>query len=71
MSDTEYPVCLLRRPEVQRRTGLSRSQLYLLASQRRFPAPIALSGSRSVAWPSDEVSTWIEAQIRAGRKVAA
>ena len=50
---------ILRRPEVERRTGLSRSTLYLMIADARFPFPIKL-GLRAVGWSEGEVSDWLE-----------
>lgn len=53
---------LLRRPNVQAVTGLSRSTLYLRISQGLWTKPVAI-GSRSVAWPESEVITLNAARI--------
>jgi prophage regulatory protein len=59
---------LLRRSEVESRTGLPTSTLYRLIAEKRFPSPIPLAGSpRMVAWDSMEVDAWVDAQIRAAR----
>jgi prophage regulatory protein len=47
-------VALLRRRDVQARTGKRKSQLYLDIAARLFPPPIRL-GPRQQAWPADEV----------------
>lgn len=52
----------LRRPEVERMTGLSRSQIYKLMADGRFPEAIPLS-PRVVAWLESSVSAWISARI--------
>lgn len=52
---------LLRLPQVLDRTGLSRSMIYLLESQGRFPGRVNV-GARAVAWPEDEVHRWVEAK---------
>jgi prophage regulatory protein len=49
---------VLRRPEVERRTGLSRSTIYVLIADHGFPEPIRL-GPRAVGWLDDEVAAWI------------
>lgn len=58
---------ILRLPEVKARTGLSRSTLYQLIRDDKFPRPVAL-GARAVGWPADEVAGWIEQRIRASRE---
>lgn len=58
---------LLRRKEVEQRTGLSRSGLYDLIRQGRFPSPVSL-GARSVAWVESEISEWITQRIETARR---
>lgn len=58
------PLRMLRRKEVQERTGLSRSTIYLKISRREFPAPVSL-GARAVAWPESAIDTWIRGRIAA------
>ena len=58
-----------RLPAVKARTGLSRSTIYLLISQGRFPKPVSL-GLRAVGWTEESVSSWIEQRIEASRKSA-
>ena len=53
---------ILRLPQVQSRTGLSRSSIYLFVSQGRFPKPIQL-GARSIGWLNSSIDTWIESRI--------
>jgi len=60
---------ILRLPAVKRRTGLSRSTIYLRASEGTFPKPIAL-GPRAVGWLDSEVTDWIERHIAASRAAA-
>ena len=59
---------LLRLREVQARTGLGRSTIYLRISQGRFPAPIPLGSPHIVAWIEGEIQAWIEHQIAAARR---
>ena len=47
-------ISLLRLPDVKRRTGLSRSSIYLAISQGKFPKSVNL-GERSVAWSSADI----------------
>ena len=56
----------MRRPEVQRTTGLSRASLYRLIAEGRFPASIHLS-EKSVAWLASEVDGWIAERVVASR----
>lgn len=59
---------LLRRPEVERRTGLKRSTIYSRMKEGSFPQSVSLG--RSVAWVAEEIDAWIEERI-AQREVMA
>jgi prophage regulatory protein len=56
---------LLRRPEVERETGLSRSTIYERMEAGTFPRPRRI-GARAVAWPASEIEAWKAAQPIAG-----
>lgn len=58
---------ILRLPAVKKRTGLSRSTIYLRVSQGHFPRSISLGG-RSVGWIESEVNEWIQQNIDASRQ---
>ena len=58
---------LIRRHEVEARTALKRSTMYVRIKDGTFPAPIPLGTPHMVAWIASEVDAWIEAQIRAAR----
>ena len=49
---------ILRRPQVEEMTGLSRSTLYLRMKSGKFPRPVNLGG-RAVGWLSSTVENWI------------
>ena len=55
---------VIKRRGVEQRTGLSRSVIYALMAEDRFPKPIKLS-SRAVGWISEEVDAWIQSRIAA------
>lgn len=55
---------LLRRPAVERRTGLSRSTLYALVARGEFPPSIRIT-ARAVAWTRSSVDRWIADRITA------
>jgi prophage regulatory protein len=55
-----------RRPEVEARTGLKKSEVYRRSAAGTFPRPLKL-GRRYTAWVADEVDNWIAAEIRRGR----
>jgi prophage regulatory protein len=59
----------IRLPEVMRRVGLSRPQVYKLISKDRFPSPIKI-GSAS-AWVEGEIASWISERIAESRRSAA
>ena len=50
---------IMRRPQVEASTGLSRSTLYAMMAEGEFPGPIRL-GKRAVGWSETEVSEWLE-----------
>jgi prophage regulatory protein len=58
---------LLRRLEVQRITGLSRSALYAAIKDGTFPTPVKI-GLRAVAWSSQSVADWIKTKVSGGSK---
>ena len=53
---------LLRIKEVLELTGLSRTTIYRLRREGRFPKGIPLMGSL-IAWEESKVFAWIEARI--------
>ena len=57
---------ILRLPNVKRRTGLSRSTIYLRIANNDFPVPISLGG-RAVGWLEEDVNNWLEEKINASR----
>lgn len=69
---------ILRRKQVEARTGLSRSSIYarLRRNPKRpgdydptFPKPISV-GAKAVGWIEAEVDAWITAQINKSRNAA-
>lgn len=48
---------LLRRPEVQRQTGLSRSAIYRQMDAGTFPRQRKID-RKAVAWSQDEIEAW-------------
>ena len=74
--DSLIRVTILRRKQVEARTGLSRSTIYsrLRPNPKRpgdfdpsFPKPISV-GSKAVGWIEAEVDAWLDAQILKSRK---
>jgi prophage regulatory protein len=62
VSTSNTPPRLLRLPAVMEITGLSRSMIYLLESQQRFPSRCKIT-VRTVGWPEDEVRQWVAQRI--------
>ncbi|WVD62842.1 AlpA family transcriptional regulator [Orbus mooreae] len=56
------PRCILRLPEVIRRTGFKRSHVYQLIREGKFPQSMRI-GVRSVGWDSYDVQQWIEERL--------
>lgn len=59
---------ILRRKQVEARTGLARSTIYDRMKAGTFPAPINL-GEKAVGWIESEIDAWLNAQIEKSRKV--
>lgn len=67
---------ILRRKQVEVRTGLSRSTIYAKLKKNparpsdydpTFPKPVAL-GAKAVGWIEAEIDAWLIAQINKSRK---
>ena len=58
---------ILRRHQVQQRTGLSRSTLYQYIKDGAFPASVQL-GPRAVGWLESDISDWITARVKLARQ---
>lgn len=50
---------ILRRPEVQSRTGLSRSSIYAGMAKGTFPQAVKIS-TRAVGWHERDISDWLD-----------
>ena len=53
---------ILRRAEVEAKTGFKRAHIYSLIKEGRFPRPLRL-GVRAVGWDSVEVDEWIRGRL--------
>ena len=53
---------ILRRPEVELRTGLSRSAIYALMAKQNFPAAIPLT-AKAVGWLESSIECWINERV--------
>ena len=63
---TNMATVILRLPTVKKRTGLSRSTIYLRMSEGKFPSSISLGG-RAVGWLESEIDEWIVDKIEQAR----
>ena len=62
---SQPPYCILRRKQVEARTGLSRSTIYARIKAGNVPAPVSL-GPRAVGWIENDVHRWLSDRIDAG-----
>lgn len=65
----ERPGRLIRRGEVLRLVGFSKSTLYERIAAGDFPRPVRVA-PRCVAWVEADVLEWIEARVRGSGLVA-
>ena len=61
---------ILRRKQVEARTGLRRSTIYAKIAAGEFPAPVRI-GIRAVGWIEADVIAWLESRIAASRNTPA
>lgn len=59
---------ILRLKQVEIRTGLARSTIYLKISKGEFPAQISL-GSRAVGWLESDINEWLNDCISSSRNI--
>ena len=57
---------LLRLPQVQATTGLSKSTIYARVAEGTFPKQIPI-GPRLVVWVESDIQNWIAEQVSAAR----
>ena len=55
---------LMRREEVEERTGLARTTIYRKMREGSFPEPLQV-GARAVRWPASEIDAWLASRPRA------
>ena len=58
LSDPTIEHRILRRAEVEAKTGFKRAHIYTLMKKGRFPKALRL-GIRAVGWDSAEIDRWI------------
>ena len=64
----QSPQVILRRTQVQARTGISRSGIYQKMADGEFPKSISL-GPRAVGWLESSIDAWIQGRIELSTKV--
>lgn len=68
-AQVQTALTILRRKQVEARTGLARSTIYDRVKAGTFPAPINL-GEKAVGWIESEIDAWLNARIQESRKAA-
>jgi prophage regulatory protein len=53
---------ILRRPTVELKTGLKRSEIYERMKEGTFPRPVHL-GTTAVGWVEEEIDAWIDQRV--------
>ena len=75
-AQAQSALTILRRKQVEARTGLSRSSIYARLRQNpkrpgdfdpTFPRPVSV-GAKAVGWIEAEINDWLAAQIAKSRK---
>jgi prophage regulatory protein len=66
VSQVKTALCILRRNQVQARTGLSRSTIYLRIAEGSFPKPVSL-GARAVGWLESDIEQWLTSRVEESR----
>ncbi len=70
-SESNQHISMLRLRQVRARTGLSRSTIYALIKDGKFPIQVSLCGNRAVGWVEKEISDYLVRQVETSRKAAA
>ncbi len=77
-AQNQSALTIIRRKQVEARTGLSRSSIYarLRHNPKRpgdydptFPKPVSV-GAKAVGWIEAEIDAWLTAQVEKSRKAA-
>lgn len=59
-------LAIIRRKQVEARTGLSRSTIYARMADGTFPKPVNI-GPRAVGWVESEIADWLNTQVAQSR----
>lgn len=54
---------ILRRTQVEEKTGLARSTIYKRMAAGNFPKQINLGSARAVGWLESDIDNWIDKNI--------
>lgn len=65
----DEPKNLIKIEAVLKRIPVSRSQIYSLIAEGKFPAPVHLGG-RASFWVESEIDAWIQGHIDAERRTS-
>lgn len=68
--EVHRPQVILKRKQVQARTGISRSGIYQKMAEGEFPKSITL-GPRAVGWLESSIEAWIQSRIDLSSKQGA
>ena len=60
-NSSREPYSVFRLPKVLQATALSRSTVYAMMADGRFPKPVKL-GERAVGWPEAEIAAWLKSR---------
>lgn len=60
-------MAILRRPDVQQRTGLGCTSIYNKMRDGTFPKPVKI-GERAVGWLEHEIEAWIAGRVKERRR---
>ena len=55
---------IIRKPEVQKRTGLSDTTIWRLEKAGDFPERVVLTDAGAVGWRESEVDRWVQERVR-------
>lgn len=63
LASVQLPRRIMRLPEVKAASGLSRTTIYDLMKEGRFPKSRRIAGAHAVGWDSLEIASWVTAQL--------
>ena len=54
-------------PSIMEMTGISRSSVYRLVQENKFPKPVHVAVPKMTVWASDVIEKWVQTQLSEGR----